>query len=336
MDGSPALDRDSIAISATSLKLSFGQDQTLLTLVRRGHVIDVVSDGFNQTYDLADSAAVVDQLGNCRRTALATETQQAVPPQASNGAGVFLAAIIAAPYLLPMLPALAFAPFNGAQVTGSTEIVWLPSASAASPRPAIAVASTSPPLPPSTYIEVPVTEGFGTFQVPVLINGVITLAFTIDSGASDITIPADVVRTLQRAGTISNADFIGSQQYQLADGSSETEQLVRLHTIKVGSSQFDDLTASIAPEAGTLLLGQGFLKRFSSWSIDNERKVLVLQPRRVDAPASRVIGIPNIADDRLVGGSSDRSVIDKEAAAAKAAAEAAAAAASAAASDLGM
>jgi hypothetical protein len=60
----------------------------------------------------------------------------------------------------------------------------------------------------------------GTFVIPVLINGQITLNFTIDSGAADVSIPADVVSTLIRTGTIQESDFVGKKTYRLADGSS--------------------------------------------------------------------------------------------------------------------
>ena len=56
-------------------------------------------------------------------------------------------------------------------------------------------------------------------MVPVLINNAITLDFTVDSGASDASIPFDVVTTLIRAGTIQKTDIIGEQVYTLADGS---------------------------------------------------------------------------------------------------------------------
>jgi len=56
--------------------------------------------------------------------------------------------------------------------------------------------------------------------VPVLINGAITLSFTIGSGATDVSIPADVVLTLLRTGTLSSVDFLRIQTYKLADGST--------------------------------------------------------------------------------------------------------------------
>src|SRR5207302_9617491 len=59
-----------------------------------------------------------------------------------------------------------------------------------------------------------------TYVVPVTVNGAITLGFVVDSGASDVSVPADVVLTLMRAGTITNNEFLGKKTYELADGSS--------------------------------------------------------------------------------------------------------------------
>ena len=54
----------------------------------------------------------------------------------------------------------------------------------------------------------------GTFTVPVSTNNRITLNFVLDSGAADVSIPADVVPRLMRTGTLSAADFLGeADQY---------------------------------------------------------------------------------------------------------------------------
>ena len=58
-------------------------------------------------------------------------------------------------------------------------------------------------------------EDGGTYVLPVLINNTITLKFTIDSGASDVSIPADVAHTLVRSGTITSDDFIGTQTFSV-------------------------------------------------------------------------------------------------------------------------
>jgi len=59
---------------------------------------------------------------------------------------------------------------------------------------------------------IPIEVESGTFIVPVTINGQITLKFMIDSGATDVAVPADVVLTLIRTGSIAKEDFLGEQQ----------------------------------------------------------------------------------------------------------------------------
>ena len=47
----------------------------------------------------------------------------------------------------------------------------------------------------------------GVFVAPVQINGAMTLDFAIDSGAADVSVPADVFSTLKRTGTIEEFGF---------------------------------------------------------------------------------------------------------------------------------
>ena len=116
----------------------------------------------------------------------------------------------------------------------------------------------------------------GTFKVPVSINGQLTLDFIVDSGAADVSIPADVVLTLVRTGTLAESDFLDSRTYRLADGSTVPSQRFLIRSLRVGDKVLENVTGSVAPVAGGLLLGQSFLTRFKSWSIDNQRQALVL------------------------------------------------------------
>jgi hypothetical protein len=125
-------------------------------------------------------------------------------------------------------------------------------------------------------ILIPVRREGGTYVVPVLVNKAITLNFVIDSGAADVSIPADVVLTLVRTGTVQRSDFIGTQTYKLADGSTVPSTTFRIQSLTMNNVVIDNVRASIAPVAGELLLGQSFLNRFKSWSIDNARQALVL------------------------------------------------------------
>jgi hypothetical protein len=54
---------------------------------------------------------------------------------------------------------------------------------------------------------IPLRKKGGVYEIPVEINGVITLHFVLDTGAAEVNIPADVALTLYRAGTIRDTDF---------------------------------------------------------------------------------------------------------------------------------
>jgi len=137
----------------------------------------------------------------------------------------------------------------------------------------------SGPQNPSPQTEVPLKKVGGTFVVPVEINGAITLDFTVDSGAADVSVPADVFSTLRRAGTINDSDIIGEQTYVLADGSKSQSFTFAIRSLKVGGIIIENVRAGVAPQQGSLLLGQSFLERFKSVSFDNTKHVLLLEPK---------------------------------------------------------
>jgi predicted aspartyl protease len=87
---------------------------------------------------------------------------------------------------------------------------------------------------------------------------------------------SNVVRTLWRTGTITDADFLDKQTYQLADGSTFPSQRFVIRALMIGDKTLENVVGGIAPAAGSLLLGQSFLGRFKSWSIDNQAGTLIL------------------------------------------------------------
>jgi uncharacterized protein YecT (DUF1311 family)/predicted aspartyl protease len=147
--------------------------------------------------------------------------------------------------------------------------------------PTSAEPSAFPPASASTasngLVSVPMQIEGGVYVVPVLINDAISLNFVVDSGAADVSIPADVVMTLIRTGTLTESDFLGQQIYVLADGSKVPSHTFRIRSLKVGNKVLEDVIGSVADVQGGLLLGQSFLSRFQSWSIDNTKHALVFE-----------------------------------------------------------
>jgi clan AA aspartic protease (TIGR02281 family) len=157
---------------------------------------------------------------------------------------------------------------NAEDATRPLQPRMLPVSVDPTPRPAPADGDTT---------EIRLRNHDGTLVVPVLINNTMTVPFTIDSGASDVSISTDILNKLMQSGSISRADFLGKQTYHLADGSTVASETFRIHSLKVGDREVKDVTGSVTNDTDGLLLGQSFLTRFRSWSIDNQRQVLLLK-----------------------------------------------------------
>lgn len=82
--------------------------------------------------------------------------------------------------------------------------------------------------------------------------------------------------TLIRSGTITGSDFLGEKTYVLADGTRVPSRIFRIKSLKIGNKVLESVTGSVASAKGELLLGQSFLGRFKSWSIDNNTNSLIL------------------------------------------------------------
>lgn len=126
----------------------------------------------------------------------------------------------------------------------------------------------------------------GVYTLPVRINNAVTIPFIIDSGASEVAIPADVFLVLSRTGTVSQADFLGNSTYTMANGTTQSSKRFLLRKLMVGNHVVTDVVANGIPVNGEPLLGQSFLSRLPSWSIDNARHALVLNDTGMPAPTN--------------------------------------------------
>lgn len=122
-------------------------------------------------------------------------------------------------------------------------------------------------------------SGGGTYTIPVTINGSVRIPFIVDSGAADVVLPEDVVRVLLRSGTLDKSDLLGKARYVTADGRMHSGLRLHIRELQVGDRIARDVQASVASERGPPLLGQSFLSRFGTWTIDNHTHTLVLSPQ---------------------------------------------------------
>lgn len=108
----------------------------------------------------------------------------------------------------------------------------------------------------------------GVYEVPVEINGV-KMFFIFDTGASDITISLTEATFLYKQGTLTDDDFLGTQQYQIADGSISEGTIINLKTVKIGNRTLTNVQASVVHNTSApLLFGQSALAQFGKVTID--------------------------------------------------------------------
>jgi clan AA aspartic protease (TIGR02281 family) len=139
------------------------------------------------------------------------------------------------------------------------------------------------PLPPIAAVQVPpgsaeiALESDGqSYSVSARINGVVTVKFLVDSGASVVVLPKDMVETLIKNGTIAASDLLGRDVYVTADGRKHNGTRLMLRQIEVGGHTVTNVMASIAPPHAEPLLGLSFLAKFKSWTLDNRRHLLII------------------------------------------------------------
>jgi hypothetical protein len=136
----------------------------------------------------------------------------------------------------------------------------------------------APPSAPGTPTNVHLVPGNGLLKAPALIDGKIPLLFAVDSGCSGIAIPEGVAELMFDEGLLKKRDVMGIARATMANGSTAPVIVIHVAALQVGGVVLKNVVVGVTPGPGELLLGQSFLNRFKSWSIDNSRQALVLQP----------------------------------------------------------
>lgn len=157
-------------------------------------------------------------------------------------------------------------------------------ASLAPTRPSPAIGAAPPTLsspvvesPPATSTEIALTTANGVKQVWGIVNGTATIPFILDSGAAEVVLPAKIAETLRQAGSLTLAEYRGTETYLTADGRQAESARYKLHSVTIGGRTVTDvLCVVVNGDDVAPLLGQSFLSRLGSWSIDNARQTLVL------------------------------------------------------------
>jgi tetratricopeptide (TPR) repeat protein len=120
---------------------------------------------------------------------------------------------------------------------------------------------------------VPQNHG-GTFDVKGSING-LELKMLYDTGASNVTISKLEEDFMLKNGYLSEADFVGENRFQLANGADVKGRLYVVKDFELGGEVIHNVEITAMPNAKAhILLGQSVMARFGKFVIDNQRNVI--------------------------------------------------------------
>jgi len=120
----------------------------------------------------------------------------------------------------------------------------------------------------------------GVYTVPITINDSITVNGILDTGSFEMLIPFDVIETLKQSASIVMDDVLEDAFYRLADGSIKITERVNIAKIIIGKTIFHNISAIVGANNSEILIGQNLLQEFNYYSIDNKRKILILNNKQ--------------------------------------------------------
>lgn len=130
-------------------------------------------------------------------------------------------------------------------------------------------------LTDSNIIPVPFAERDGVKYVNVSVNG-FGFEMIFDTGCSGTLISVAEANYLYQKGYLTNEDFLGIAQSQIADGSVVENMVINLKEVIIdGKINCTNVVATVsANNNAPLLLGNEVLNRVAAYSVDNVNKVI--------------------------------------------------------------
>lgn len=113
----------------------------------------------------------------------------------------------------------------------------------------------------------------GILQVPCKVNG-IPMNFIFDTGATDVSISLTEAQFLIKQGLLTENDFLGKVNYQIANGDIVEGTQVNLKTIDIGGIILKNVRTSIMHQQNSpLLLGQSAISKLGTYTIKDNKLI---------------------------------------------------------------
>ena len=124
---------------------------------------------------------------------------------------------------------------------------------------------------------IPMVKGpSGTYKLECVVNG-LKMKFIFDTGASSVSLSSTEAVYMLKHNHLTESDFQGKVNMQIADGSSIEGYKVNLKRVNIEGLILENVEATITNNLDApLLLGQSVLQRFGKIMIDNDNSELII------------------------------------------------------------
>lgn len=109
-----------------------------------------------------------------------------------------------------------------------------------------------------------------------IITGSMTQFWLLDTGASDMLINNEMEGTLKAEGIIGTDNYLGTAEYEMANGVVDTCRRYRINNIQIGRFSLDNIIVAVTDKGKRIIAGKGLLNKFSNWVLNNKDNMLIL------------------------------------------------------------
>jgi hypothetical protein len=97
-----------------------------------------------------------------------------------------------------------------------------------------------------------------------------------DTGASDLLINSDMEKTLQQEGMLTQDNYLGTGEYEMANGAVDTCRKYLVQKIQIGKLTVNNVIMAVTDKGKHIIAGKALLNKFTNWKLDNEKDQLII------------------------------------------------------------
>lgn len=98
----------------------------------------------------------------------------------------------------------------------------------------------------------------------------------LDTGASELFVTKETEDQFKKEGIITDNSFLGTSEFELADGRTDTCRRYLINGIQIGKYKLNNVHIAVSDKAKRILLGRSVLNKFGRWILDNKKSNLIL------------------------------------------------------------